>query len=180
MLRTLVCLTMLTALTVQTLDAQCRRGRCRDEDQDRGRRTISSAPEFGVHGGYDFDEELGMAGGQLRIPVADQVFVVPSGDVFFDDALTEWQLNADVVLRPEVLGGVYIGAGAAFVNRDFDRSGEDETETGYNLFAGLDGGQLLRTSIRPYVEARWTDVDDYDPFRAVIGVNVPVATGRRR
>ena len=131
--------------------------------------------EFGVRGGYDFDADVGSAGAQLRIPLVRQLLVVPSGDVFFNDEEgTEWQLNADLIARPDELGGVYAGLGAAFLRTDFDGDGEDEVEAGYNLLAGIEAAPVLETRVRPFAEARWSFVDDVDPFRLVIGINTPV------
>ena len=67
------------------------------------------------------------------------------------------------------------GAGVAFLNADFELTGDAETEVGYNLFAGLEGNWLRETSIRPFVEARWTSVEEYDAFRLNVGFNVPVS-----
>lgn len=178
MKRSMVCLTVLLLFGVNSLAAQCLRfgpiewGEC-DHDHDP-----DPVVEFGVRGGYDFEDEVGSAGAQLRIPFARQILFVPSGDVFFDDARTQWQLNADVLLRPDALGGLYAGAGAAFVSRDFEAGGDQETQVGYNLLVGLDGHRIGDTRVRPFVEARWTDVDDYSPFRLVTGINVPVSGGR--
>ncbi|HEX2201973.1 MAG TPA: hypothetical protein VHG91_01690 [Longimicrobium sp.] len=200
MKRTWVCLGVLLLVGAQSVDAQqCRRYRngrvtvCEREDRDRARERErvretrvrherrargGNDIEFGVRGGYDFGEETGMAGAQLRLPLAGPVALSPSADVFFDEAATEWQLNGDLLLRPRSLAGLYGGAGVAFVNGDLDSDGDDGTEVGYNLVVGLDaGGRIGDTSIRPFVEGRWTDVDEYDAFRLVAGINVPV--GRR-
>lgn len=132
--------------------------------------------EFGVRGGYDFDVDVGSAGAQVRIPLIRQLLVVPSGDVFFaeDDRGTDWQINADLVARPQQLGGLYGGVGAAFLRTDFDADGDQEVEAGYNLLAGIESGPILRTNVRPFAEARWTFVDEVDPFRLVVGINTPV------
>jgi hypothetical protein len=175
-MRTLLCLAVLATMGAETLNAQCWGPICWDDDRrhrDRGRDRAGPVA-FGVRGGYDFGDDTGMAGAQLRIPIIPQLALVPSGDVFFDDSPTEWQLNADVAARPRALGGVYGGGGAAFVNRDFAATGDNETEVGYNLFIGMDGGPALDARLRPFVEARWTAVDDYDPFRLVAGFNVPL------
>lgn len=166
---------MLLTMGAETAAAQCWGPVCWRGDRHRDRdRQPASVIEFGVRGGYDFGQDGGTAGAQLRIPLIPQLAIVPSGDVFFDDSPTEWQLNADVALRPRMLGGVYGGAGAAFVEHDFTGTGEDQTEVGYNLFVGLDGGRMLASRLRPFVEARWTGVEDYDPFRLVAGFNVPL------
>jgi hypothetical protein len=163
---------------VESLDAQCRTSRDRRRHECRARRTTVVSPvQFGVRGGYDFTDEEGSAGAQLRLPVAPQLLVVPSGDVFFADAGTEWQLNTDLVLRPSTLAGVYGGIGVAFVNREFEPGDDSETEVGFNLLLGLEGGRIAGSTLRPFVEGRWTRVEDHSPFRLVAGFNVPVSGG---
>ena len=187
--RPLVCLAVLTLAGTQALDAQCRTRGSRTECREHSREWVVVAERspsrwestgFGVRGGYDFAEDVGSAGAQLRLPVAAQLLVVPSGDVFFGDGPSEWQLNADLALRPYDLGGLYGGAGLALLSRDDPDDPEEETDTevGYNLFVGLESGRFRGTGLRPFVEARWTGVDDYLPFRLVAGFNVPISTGR--
>ena len=173
-MRVLMCLLLLGALGVQDADAQRRGHSRRGRDHSRDAWSYRGPVEFGIRTGYDFDEGVGSAGAQLRIPLVAELHLSPSADVFFEDAGTEWQLNADAVARPDALGGLYLGAGAAFVNRDFNRDGDGDVEAGYNLFLGLDGGQAFHTRVKPFVEARWTDVRDHDPFRLAVGINVPV------
>lgn len=157
----------------------CSRDRDRDRDHDRRRGRWDAGPvEFGVRGGYDFEDEVATAGAQLRIPVVRQLLVSPSADVFFDDSDSEWQINADLLVRPNALAGVYFGAGVAFLNRDFELLDDAETEVGYNLIVGLDGGRFGGTILRPFVEGRWTQVDEFDGFRLAAGFNVPIS-GRR-
>jgi len=197
MRRMLVCLAVLAAVGTQALEAQeCRtrgnRTECRSRTgswaivHDRSpSRSPWEAAQFGVRGGYDFEEDVGSAGAQLRIPLVPQLLLVPSADVFFGDGddeggAAEWQLNGDLVLRPAGLGGLYGGVGVAFLNRDGVENGDDEdddggTEVGYNLLVGLESGRIGGTSLRPFVEARWTAVDDYQPFRLVAGFNVPIS-----
>ncbi|HEX2189515.1 MAG TPA: hypothetical protein VHG51_11485 [Longimicrobiaceae bacterium] len=190
MTRSLVCLALLALAGPQVLEAQeCRTRGNRTECRDRSRSWVVvtdrspsrwEAARFGVRGGYDFEEGVGSAGAQLRIPVVPQLLLVPSADVFFDDGPSEWQLNADLMLRPDDLAGLYGGVGAALLSRDDPDEPGDETDTevGYNLFVGLESGRVRGTSLRPFVEARWTGVDDYVPFRLVAGFNVPISTGR--
>ena len=158
-----------------------RRERERERARDRAHSILWGPAEpatFGVRGGYDFQEDVGTAGAQLRIPVASALAFAPSADVFFDDSPTEWQVNLDALLRPAALGGIYGGVGAAFLNRDFDLLDDDETEVGLNLILGIESGRIRNTSVRPFVEGRWTMVDDYDAFRLAAGINVPIS-GRR-
>lgn len=173
-MRILLCLVALVTIGADTLSAQCWGPICWDDGRRHRDRHRTGPVEFGVRGGYDFGDDGGLAGAQVRIPIIPQLALVPSGDVFFDDSPTEWQINADLAVRPRTLGGLYGGGGAAFVNRDFTADGGDETDVGYNLFVGLQGGRVLDTRLRPYVEARWTGVEDYEPFRLVAGFNVPL------
>lgn len=166
-------------------EAQCRRtwwgSSCGDDRRDRRSRVVHARPavEFGVRGGFDFEEDAGTAGTQFRIPLARQLLLSPSADVLFADAATEWQVNVDALLRPTALGGVYGGAGVAFLNGDLDRSGSGETEVGANLVLGIESGRVSGTSVRPFAEGRWTTVSDYDTFRLALGINVPVSGTRR-
>ena len=171
---------LLGLAAAQEAEAQCRyrdrHGECRERRESRGeRRGWGSPVEFGVRGGYDFEEETALAGAQLRVPLASQLLLSPSFDVFFDDARTQWQLNGDLVLRPHRLAGVYGGLGVAFLNGDFEGSGDSDTEVGLNVLVGLEGSWVGGTTVRPFAEGRWTNVDDYDVFRLSAGINVPVS-----
>jgi hypothetical protein len=173
MMRILLCMAVLLLGVVDAAAAQRRVPRPGDGGFfGRGGPPV----EFGVRGGYDFDADVGSAGAQLRIPLIRQLLIVPSGDVFFADEGegTDWQINADLLARPDELGGIYGGIGAAFLQTDFDLDGEQEVEAGYNLLAGIEGGSLLSTRVRPFAEARWTFVDELDPFRLVVGINTAV------
>ena len=167
-MRTLLVMMVLLCVGAGSADAQRRR------DPD-GLDWLPGPVEFGVRGGHSFEERVGSAGSQLRIPLLRELLVVPSADVFFgDEAGVEWQLNADAVVRPFGLGGLYAGAGGAFVIRDSDGDDDEEWEAGYNLFAGLEGGSMFDASVLPFVEARWSYVDDFSPFRIAAGINVAV------
>jgi len=171
---------------------ECDRDRERERERERERRREAERrrertrtvlvwggrgdpAQFGVRGGYDFDADVGTAGAQLRIPMAPGLTLAPSADVFFNDSPTEWQINADLLLRPAALGGLYGGVGAAFLNRDFELEDDSETEVGLNLVLGLESGRIRNTSVRPFVEGRWTLVEDYDAFRLAAGINVPIS-----
>ena len=169
-MRTLLVMLVLGCMGVGSADAQRRRPANRD-----GFDWTAGPVHFGVRGGHSFDERVASAGAQLRVPLLRQLLVVPSGDVFLgDEAHSDWQLNGDVAVAPDGGGGLYGGIGVAFLNHDPDADGEDEVETGYNLFAGLDGNPLFEARVEPFVEARWTYVEDFSPFRLVLGINVPV------
>lgn len=178
--------TLLVAATAEVAEAQRTRcwrmrggrvERCEAEhDRERARRRAPAAPvEMGIRGGYDFEAEAGTFGGHLRVPVAGPLTLVPSLDVALDDASSPWQANADLVLRPPALAGVYAGLGAAFARLE-DGLGDRDTEVGLNVVAGLDGGRIGRTRLRPFAEGRWTRIDeDRDTFRLAAGFNVAVS-----
>ena len=192
MRRTAVCLIALMLVGVVNAEAQrCRRyvgGRVvvcddeRDRDQDRRRhRGWDRDPvEFGVRGGYDFEDPQGSAGAQIRLPIVSQLSVAPSFDVFLGEEGAEWQFNADALIKPDMLGGMYLGGGAAVLRREFDVLDGEETKVGWNLLAGIDAGRIGGSSLRPFAEGRWTGVgDDFTAFRLVAGFNVPISGFRR-
>jgi hypothetical protein len=171
MIRILVCALGLSLGAAHTAEAQ------RRPAPPPPPRHIVPAPvvEFGVRGGFDFDDQVGSAGAHVRVPLADPIHLVPNGDVFFGDARTQWQFNGDLLLRPRQFGGLYGGVGVAFMNRDFDAPGTRATRAGYNLVAGLRGARLTGTNVRPHAEGRWTRVDGFAPFRLTLGIDVPIS-----
>jgi hypothetical protein len=188
MRRTAVCLIALMLAGAVSAEAQqcrryvggrvmvCDRDRDRDHDRDRRRHGWDRGPvEFGIRGGYDFEDDQGTAGTQIRIPLVRQLAFAPSFDVFFGDEGATWQLNGDVVVRPDALGGLYLGGGAAVLRREFDILDGEETKVGWNLLAGIDAGRVGGTVLRPFAEGRWTGVDDFTGFRLVAGFNVPIS-----
>jgi hypothetical protein len=185
MRRTTICLIALMLIGVGTAQAQrCRRyvgggvvvcERERDRDHERGRRRWDRGPvEFGIRGGYDFEDDQGSAGTQLRLPLLRQFAVAPSFDVYFGDEGANWQLNLDGIIKPDALGGVYVGGGAALLRREFDVLDGEETKVGWNALAGIDAGRVGHSALRPFTEARWTGVGDFSAFRLTAGFNVPI------
>ena len=176
-MRTLLVMLILIAVVAPSADGQRRRQS--DDDWFDWWGPV----QFGVRGGYSFDEEVGSAGTQFRIPIVSQFWIVPSADVFLgDSATTDWQINGDAVIAPSALGGLYGGIGAALLDHGDQPEDEGEEEDdenddprwGLNLFAGLDGGSLFEASLRPFAEARWTLLDETSPFRLSFGINVPI------
>lgn len=159
----------------------CRRERDRDGDRERERsrhRRWERAPvELGVRGGYDFKDNQGSAGAQLRVPLIRQLAFAPSFDAFLGGSGARWQVNADAIIKPDPLAGLYFGGGAAFLRREFDVAEGTEVKAGYNLLVGLDGGRISGTTARPFAEGRWTGTSGFHAFRLVAGVNVPIARG---
>jgi len=185
MRRTTVCLIALMALGAVQAHAQdrCRRyvgGRVmvcsRDRDHDRDyRRSWRDPVVFGVRGGYDFEDNQASAGAQIRVPVVHQFAVAPSFDVFLGEEGAQWQFNGDGIIKPDMLGGVYVGGGAAVLRREFDITEGEETKLGWNALVGIDAQRIGGSSLRPFAEGRWTGVGDFSSFRIVAGFNVPIS-----
>jgi len=162
------------------VEAQCRR--VGDHEVCIGRAHDDGGVSFGIRGGYAFDQDVGSAGVQLRIPLASFVSIAPSFDVFFDDLDaasvegTDWQGNLDLLLRPRGLGGIYAGAGLALA--DVQRVDLDDvssgTEAGWNLLVGIRGTSFAEVRLTPFAEARWTGIAGEEDFRLVLGMNIPI------
>jgi hypothetical protein len=119
----------------------------------------------GLRGGRDFENHAWSTGAQFGLPLGNRLELRPSGDYYFGDTTPfRWQLNADAVVRLGPGRSVYGGGGAAFT-RVLPLSA---TKTGYNLFFGFDLAPPRALS-KPFVEFRWTFVNDTSPFRVVLG-----------
>jgi hypothetical protein len=156
-LRVLVFVALMLALVATEGEAQ-RRG--------RGQSLIHGPLEVGLRVGRDFENHAWSLGGQVEVPVGRNLELRPSGDVFFPkQGKTGWQLNGDgAILFGQTL---YAGGGVAFVHLN-----GGDTETGYNIFFGVRAPP--RTSIRPFLEFRWTFVNDTSPFRLALGFGYPI------
>jgi hypothetical protein len=119
----------------------------------------------GVRGGHDFENDAWSSGAQLSIPIFQRFELRPSGDWYFgDETPFRWQLNADGAIRFGPGGTFYGGGGAAFARiRD-----SSDVKFGYNLFVGIVPARQ-GAKLRPFIEGRWTWVNDVSPFRLVAG-----------
>ena len=131
----------------------------------QARRSSPMRLAAGIRSGRDFENHAWSAGAQMSIPVFQRLELRPSGDWYFgDETPFRWQLNADGAIRFGPGGTVYAGGGAAFVRV---RPLED-VKTGYNIFVGIVPARAGAT-IRPFIEGRWTWVNEESPFRLVAG-----------
>jgi hypothetical protein len=158
MSRAAVWLALLAALALTPDDADAQR-------RSRQAGLLQGPIEAGLRGGRDFENHAWTLGGQIRLPVRSNFELRPSGDLLFprDDGMG-WQLNGDAAIRFGS-GDVYAGGGVAFLHND-----GEETETGYNLFFGI-GTAPRGASWKPFLEFRWTFVNDTSPFRLMLGFN---------
>ena len=151
-------LLILAALAVTTSDATAQRG--------RGGGILAGPIEVGLRGGRDFGNHAWTLGGQVRLPIKQNFELRPSGDLLFpEDAGSGWQLNADAAIRFGS-GDVYAGGGAAWLHPD-----GGDTDTGYNLFFGLTPSTV---PFKPFLEFRWTFINDTSPFRLMLGFSLPL------
>ncbi len=119
----------------------------------------------GVRGGHDFENDAWSSGAQASIPLYQRFELRPSSDWYFGDATPfRWQLNADGAIRFGPGGTFYAGGGAAFTRV----RALGDVKTGYNLFVGVVPARP-GSKIRPFIEGRWTWVNDVSPFRLVAG-----------
>jgi hypothetical protein len=133
--------------------------------QARGGGGLLAGPiAIGARAGRDFENHAWSLGGQASAMLGRNLELRPSGDLFFPrDGKTGWQLNGDADVRIGQGGGLYAGGGIAFFH-----PGGGTTKTGYNLFFGLTTAPPLQR-LKPFVELRWTFVDDTSPFRLALG-----------
>jgi hypothetical protein len=133
--------------------------------QHRGSTSLIHGPiTIGPRVGRDFENHAWSLGGQVGIPLGRRIEVRPSGDLFFPKrGDTGWQVNGDVAIHVGQGGGLYGGGGIAF-----SHPGGGDTKTGYNLFFGLSTSPPLER-LKPFVEFRWTFVNDTSPFRLAAG-----------
>ncbi len=119
---------------------------------------------IGARVGRDFENLAWSLGGQIGIPVGRRLELRPSGDLFVPKhGDTGWQLNGDAAIHLGQGGGLYGGGGLAF-----SHPGGGDTKTGYNLFFGLSTAPPLQR-LKPFLEFRWTFVNDTSPFRLAFG-----------
>lgn len=135
-------------------------------------------PSLGIRGGFDFDAEQYAVGGQVRMPLAPLAEVLLSGDYYLAGDTSAWQLNLDLATGA-MLPGVYAGAGAALARRAFliadTHTFPKRTKLGLSLFVGATLPPVVRLPVRPFAEARWTQVSGFDlQFAVVAGVSVPL------
>lgn len=157
----------------------------RREPSVRSRLLARAVPEVGLRAGYEFDiGGLGI-GAQGRVPVGPFGELVLGGDYYLVSDQTAWQMNLDIALRVGFQQVLYGGAGLAIARRAFELDDvpqfPEKTKAGINLFAGLATPRFRRVRLRPYAEARWTFVSDFDAhFAVAVGVNMALAGGERR
>jgi hypothetical protein len=154
-------------------------GNAQWDDEMAERPSLKPIP--GLRGGYDFDTDVWSVGGHIRFPLGlrfRRLRIIPSGDLFFVTGKPDWQLNMDAAIHLRIFYG---GAGLAYLHRDFRQNGQKENKFGNNFFIGMPVllPLRLRLPIIPFVEARWTGINNENLFRLVFGINIPLGSRRR-
>jgi hypothetical protein len=106
---------------------------------------------LGFRGGYNFDREDALIGAHMTFPVGGLVDLYPSIDYYFTDGSGSMVgFNVDLKLRE--IGRqsvVYVGGGLSMLRSS--NGGVTDTDTGGNLFAGLESRM---GSTHPFLEVR--------------------------
>ena len=133
------------------------------------RRPIAAGPQVGIalKGAYEFDHEVWAAGGQVQIPLGRTLTLVPGGCFYFYEQETLWQMDIDARFgRPR--GALYFGGGLSIVPAELYQG--NETASGANAFVGMQTPRLRRSSVQPFVQAKWTFVKEQQWFRLEFGL----------
>lgn len=129
---------------------------------------------IGVRFGNDFKHEQLLLGGHLWLPVGIFWKFAPSFEYYFVDEnenYSRWQFNADFMFKPRPRYPLYFGGGVA-VNYIMPEPGESESKVGGNALVGLDFGRFRLPSMYPYLQARWTFLEDDTYFSLLGGINL--------
>ena len=122
---------------------------------------VAQRSHYGVHGGYDLDNESWLIGAQLHLPLSQSIELYPSFDYYLVNTGSLVGLNVDLHFRTPG-APLYFGGGLNNL-RDTDRS-----DTGFNLFGGF---ETRYGKTHPYVEVRGL-FHDTTTLQLMFGLNV--------
>ena len=132
---------------------------------------ITPVTSIGIRFGKDFKHDQLLLGGHLWIPVGIFWKLAPSFEYYFvdeNDNYNRWQFNADLMFKPRPRYPFYFGGGVA-VNYTIPTDGDSETKVGGNAVVGLDFGRIRLPSMYPYIQARWTFMEDVPTYFTLLG-----------
>lgn len=131
----------------------------------------SEATVAGLRGGFSSDPDQFLFGGQIEPdPIAENIHIVPSGEVGLGDDLFSLQFNGDFQYRFRTDSGIrpYAGAGVTLAYYDPDNENADSnTEIGVNALGGLYFG----SSTPMFVDLKLGLTDEVPDFKIVFGIN---------
>jgi opacity protein-like surface antigen len=123
---------------------------------------------IGPHAGYNFDRNVGLAGGQISLPLSRYVELYPSVDVYFVDTGSLIGFNGDLKLRlqPGRPLQLYVGGGVNALRVHAGSTGN--TDTGWDLLGGIE--TRLGYS-HPYIEGKMLQHNG-STFQLMAGINI--------
>ena len=127
----------------------------------RGAGLVPARPEAGIRLVYDVTGGGPGIGGQIKVPLARALDVMPSADWVINGTRSGWQYNIDGAIRLGRFQAAYAGGGVGIANN----------VSKANLFVGLAPARRLPgRQAQGYFEARWT-LTNPSRFMLVLGVN---------
>ncbi|MCU0646162.1 MAG: hypothetical protein MUC94_18130 [bacterium] len=127
---------------------------------------MKPAASVGLRIGNDFKHDQYLVGAHFWLPVGLFWNFIPSADYYFtDNDFKRWQFNGDVVFKPRPRGSLYFGGGVAVEYLTLD----DRTDVGGNVLVGLEFRGRRKTPITPYIQARWTFLDENREYFSLLG-----------
>ncbi|HEY2924015.1 MAG TPA: hypothetical protein VGJ98_03505 [Candidatus Eisenbacteria bacterium] len=127
---------------------------------------------IGLHGGFSSGPDQFIIGPHLNLsPVAENLYIVPSGEVGFGDDITTLAFNGDLQYRFETSSEVrpYAGGGVALVWFDPDGPFDSETNLGVHILGGIFFGRLNGQPMFVDVKAGLTD--EVPDWKFQFGIN---------
>jgi hypothetical protein len=126
----------------------------------------------GLHGGFSSGPDQFIIGPHLNLsPVAENLYIVPSGEVGFGDNLTTLAFNGDLQYRFETSSEVrpYAGGGVTLLWFNPDGPGDSDTNLGVNILGGIFFGRLNGQPMFVDVKAGLTD--EVPDWKFQFGIN---------
>jgi len=138
----------------------------------RPRPQIEQHSAIGLRIGKNFETEQYFAGGHFWLPLGIFWKFVPAAEYYFtEDDLTRWQFNGDFLFKPIPNGLLHFGGGVAVQYLDSELINE-KIDFGGNLIVGLDFGRRRGPAMYPYLQARWTFIENESYFSVLGGMNL--------
>lgn len=158
---------LLTGLFVDGLMAQRRVRRF-----PKPRPKAKQAAAIGIRVGNDFDNEQLFAGGHFVLPLGIFWKFAPGAEYYFtENDSSRYQFNGDFLFKPTRNGMFYFGGGVAMQLLNSKELNE-QIDFGGNLIVGLDFGRIRGPVMYPYIEARWTFIEEDQYFSVLGGINL--------
>jgi hypothetical protein len=107
-------------------------------------RAAAQRAHFGVHAGYNTDQDDWLIGAQLHLPLSASVELYPSFDYYFVDSGSLVGFNGDLHFRTPG-APLYLGGGLNILKQS------SNSDTGFDLFGGL---ETRYGRSHPYLEVR--------------------------